>query len=76
MATRAYVLIECSPGKTRDVAAALRGAEGVKSVDQVTGPYDVIVVAEAKDLNSIGDLVTTKVRPIRGVNRTVTCLTI
>ncbi|MEK7281675.1 MAG: Lrp/AsnC ligand binding domain-containing protein, partial [Chloroflexota bacterium] len=42
----------------------------------VTGPYDVIIVAEAVDLNSIGELVTGKVHPIPGVTRTVTCLAI
>ncbi len=74
--TRAYILIETSVGKTRDVVSVLKGLEGVKSVDPVTGPYDVIVVVEGKDLNSIGELVTGKVHPIVGVTRTVTCLAI
>ncbi len=74
--TRAYILIETSVGKTRDVVAVLKGLEGIKSVDPVTGPYDVIVVVEGKDLNSIGELVTGKVHPIVGVTRTVTCLAI
>ena len=74
--TRAYILIETSVGKTRDVVAVLKGLEGTKSVDPVTGPYDVIVVVEGKDLNSIGELVTGKVHPIVGVTRTVTCLAI
>ncbi len=74
--TRAYILIETSVGKTRDVVSVLKGLEGVKSVDPVTGPYDIIVVVEGKDLNSIGELVTGKVHPIVGVTRTVTCLAI
>ncbi|HJW88282.1 MAG TPA: Lrp/AsnC ligand binding domain-containing protein [Dehalococcoidia bacterium] len=74
--TRAYILIETSVGKTRDVVAVLKGLEGIKSVDPVTGPYDIIVVVEGKDLNSIGELVTGKVHPIVGVTRTVTCLAI
>ncbi len=74
--TRAYILIETSVGKTRDVVSVLKGLEGIKSVDPVTGPYDVIVVVEGKDLNSIGELVTGKVHPIVGVTRTVTCLAI
>ncbi|MEE9202059.1 MAG: Lrp/AsnC ligand binding domain-containing protein [Dehalococcoidia bacterium] len=74
MATKAYILIECSVGKVRDVVGALKRVEGVKSVDEVTGPYDVILTVEGKDLNAIGDLVTTKVHPIPGVNRTVSCL--
>lgn len=76
MATKAYVLIEASVGKTRDVVAALNAIDGVKSVDPVTGPYDVILVVEGKDLNSVGELVTGQIHPIPGVTRTVTCLAI
>ncbi|GAJ11767.1 unnamed protein product, partial [marine sediment metagenome] len=46
------------------------------SVDTVTGPYDVIVVIEGKNLSDVGDLVTGKIHPIAGITRTVTCLTI
>jgi hypothetical protein len=42
----------------------------------VTGPYDIIAVIEAESLNEIGDLVTSKVHPIAGISRTVTCLAI
>ncbi len=76
MATRAYILIEASVGKTRDVVAALKTLEGVRSVDPVTGPYDVILTVEGKDLNTVGELVTGKIHPIAGVTRTVTCLAI
>ncbi len=76
MATKAYVLIETAVGKTRDVVAAVKALEGVKAVDPVTGPYDVILVAEAKDLNTIGELVTRKIHTIPGISRTVTCLAI
>jgi len=48
----------------------------VKSVDPVTGPYDVIAIIEAESLNDIGDLVTGKIHPVPGISRTVTCLAI
>ena len=76
MATRAYVLIETAIGKTRDVATALEGLDGITSVDLVTGPYDLIVVIEGEDLGSIGDMVTGSVHTIGGIQRTVTCLTV
>ncbi|MDP6347454.1 MAG: Lrp/AsnC ligand binding domain-containing protein [Dehalococcoidia bacterium] len=76
MATKAYILIEASVGKTRDVVAAFKALDGVKSVDPVTGPYDVILTVEGKDLNTVGELVTGKIHPIAGVTRTVTCLAI
>jgi len=71
---KAYVLIETQVGKTKDVVEAIRGVEGVISVDAVTGPYDAIAVVQGETLNKIGDLVTAKIHPARGVSRTVTCL--
>lgn len=76
MTARAFVLIETVVGKTREVVDGLRQIEGIKSVDTVTGPYDVIVIVEAEALNDIGDLVTGKIHPVSGVSRTVTCLAI
>ncbi len=76
MAAKAFVLIETVVGRTKDVVTAIKQLEKVKSVDTVTGPYDIIAIVEAKDLNEIGDLVTGKIHPIAGISRTVTCLAI
>ncbi len=76
MVAKAFVLIETAVGRAKEVAAALEKLEGVKSVDAVTGPYDIIVIAEGETLNDIGDLVTGKIHPINGISRTVTCLAI
>jgi len=74
MAARAFVLIETAVGKNKEVVAALSQLAGMKSVDVVTGPYDIIAVVEGKNLNDIGDIVTGKIHPIAGITRTVTCL--
>lgn len=76
MATTAFVLIETAVGKTKDVVKGLRGVGGMKSVDAVTGPYDVIAVVEASNLTAVGDLVTKSVHATGGIIRTVTCLAI
>jgi DNA-binding Lrp family transcriptional regulator len=76
MAAKAFILIETAVGKTKDVISVLNKTAGVKSVDAVTGPYDIIAVIEEDDLNAVGNLVTTKVHPVEGVTRTVTCLSI
>ena len=73
MPYKAFVLIETAVGKTREVVAKIEQLDGVKSADAVTGPYDVIAIVESKSLNDIGDLVTRKIHPIRGISRTVTC---
>ncbi len=76
MTTRAFILIETAVGKSRNVISTLRGLDGIISVDVVTGPYDIIAVLEAPDLNSIGSLVTSHIHTISGIQRTVTCLAV
>jgi len=76
VATRGYVLVETAVGKTRDVVDALQAVGGITAVDAVTGPYDIIAVVEADDLNAVGDLVTGSIHPVNGIVRTVTCLSI
>ena len=76
MATKAYILIETAVGKSRDVATELRSLSGVENVDAVTGPYDIITVVSAPDLNAVGDLVTSQIHTISGIVRTVTCLSV
>ena len=72
--TKAYILIECSIGTTKDVVMGLKKLKGIKSVETVTGPYDVIAVVEFETLNELGDLVTQNVQMAKGIKRTVTCL--
>ncbi len=76
MSAKAYVLIETAVGRSKEVTSIIKSLGGIKSVDQVTGPYDIITVIEAENLNEIGDLVTGKIHPITGISRTVTCLAI
>ncbi|MBE0479679.1 MAG: Lrp/AsnC ligand binding domain-containing protein [Dehalococcoidia bacterium] len=76
MAARAYILIETSVGKTRDVVTALGKVKGIKEANAVTGPYDVIAVVEGQDLTAVGNLVTNEIHPVTGIARTVTCLAV
>ena len=74
--TKAYILIECSIGTTKEVVTGLKKLKGIKSVETVTGPYDVIAVVELEALNELGDLVTQNVQMAKGIKRTVTCLVV
>ena len=78
MAAKAFLLIETVVGKSNVVVAAIKqlGEEGIKSVNLVTGPYDVIAVIEGATLFEIGELVTGKINSIPGISRVVTCLAI
>jgi|TARA_B100001971_G_C18157669_1_gene519522 DNA-binding Lrp family transcriptional regulator len=76
MAPKAFILIETAVGKAKEVATSLGQINGLKSVDMVTGPYDIITTIEAETLNNIGDMVTGKIHAIDGISRTVTCLVV
>lgn len=74
MTHRCFVLIETKVRKAKAVMDKMRQLDGVKSVDLVTGPYDMIAVVELESLNDIGDLITGRIQLIAGISRTVTCL--
>ncbi len=76
MGTKAYILIETSVGKTREVANALNNTKEIHSVNMVTGPYDVNDTNDSTDMNTMGNLVTDKMHSLSGVVRTVTCVVI
>ncbi len=73
MTTKAYIMIETVVGKSRDVTKALRSVPAVDTVSVVTGPYDIIAVVTAQDLNVIGELIPSRIHTINGVARTLTC---
>jgi DNA-binding Lrp family transcriptional regulator len=73
MRVTAYILIQTEVGIIARVAEEIRNVKGVESVDEVTGPYDIIVRAEASNLDLLGKLVVRNIQGIDGVVRTLTC---
>jgi DNA-binding Lrp family transcriptional regulator len=69
----AYILIQAEVGKAAIVAAALRDLPGVSETASVTGPYDVIARAQARDIDELGKLAASRVQALDGVTRTLTC---
>ena len=70
---QAYILIQTEVGKAADVAASIADIPGVTMAEDVTGPYDVIVRAEAGDVDDLGRLVVARVQLVDGITRTLTC---
>ncbi len=64
---QAYVLITAAIGQVRQVSKELEGLRGVKSVHVVTGPYDIIVFVEAKDLATLTNTVVEGIHKIKSV---------
>jgi DNA-binding Lrp family transcriptional regulator len=70
---QAYILIQTEVGKAAQVAKDVRGITGVSEAEDVTGPYDVIVRAEAKNVDELGKLVVARIQGVEGITRTLTC---
>lgn len=73
MSVQAYILIQTEVGKASSVVEAIRGLPGVLGADDVTGPYDVIVRAEAATVDELGKMVVSHVQLVEGITRTLTC---
>ena len=71
---QAYIFILTRVGMGPQVARDVGRIRGVLSSEGVTGPYDVIALAEAPDLDDLGRLVATQVHAVEGIVRTITCI--
>jgi DNA-binding Lrp family transcriptional regulator len=69
----AFVLIQCEVGKGASVARAISDLDHIGAVDLVTGPFDVIVRAQATGIDELGKLVLRPIQQVEGVIRTMTC---
>ncbi len=69
----AYILVQTEVGKAAQVAKDILEIEGVQQAEDVTGPYDVIARAEARNLDELGKLVVARVQGVDGITRTLTC---
>ena len=80
MATQAYILIEAAVGKAKPVAEGMVGMSfpnaKVVTVNVVTGPYDVIALLEADDLDHLGTAIASGIQQVDGVQSTTTCLVV
>ncbi|WP_267244630.1 Lrp/AsnC family transcriptional regulator [Streptomyces sp. PR69] len=70
---QAYILIQTEVGKASVVAEVISKIPGVIQAEDVTGPYDVIVRAQADTVDDLGRMVVAKVQQVEGITRTLTC---
>jgi DNA-binding Lrp family transcriptional regulator len=70
---QAYILVQTEVGKAADVAREIRAITGVTEAEDVTGPYDVIVRAQAENVDELGSLVAARIQHVPGITRTLTC---
>lgn len=73
---QAFILLEAKPGKALGVSRQIAKIAGVRASYAVTGPFDVIVHAEAPDFKTVAQLVVAKIQAITSVARTLTCIVV
>ena len=73
MALRAYILIQTEAGPSGDVSSEIAKIKGVVAAQDVSGPYDIIVQAEARNLDDLGRNVLSPIQRTPGIIRTLTC---
>jgi DNA-binding Lrp family transcriptional regulator len=69
----AYILVQTEVGKAAKAAREILDIKGVQQAEDVTGPYDVLVRAEARTLDELGKLVVARVQAVDEITRTLTC---
>ena len=64
---QAYILVQTEVGKAAEVAVRIASISGVTQAEDVTGPYDVIVRAEAENVDDLGRLVVAQIQAVSGL---------
>lgn len=73
----AYIFIKCTARAAGDVAKEVSRIEGVKRASATHDAYyDVIVLAEAPSISTLGDFIVTKIQGLSQVIRTQTSVII
>lgn len=67
-----FILISTAPAKEHDVFKALMNVSEIVELHPLFGEYDLIAKIEARDFNTLGQIVVEKVRSIPGVIDTKT----
>lgn len=69
---RAIVLVNLSPGSEKQRIAALKGVPGILSVYQLYGTYDLLVIVEGPDDQTVKSIIADNLRLKADVVSTVT----
>ena len=71
---RAYLKIWTGSGKEGIVREGLLAVAGVKQVDLTAGEQDIMAIVEADTYEDLLQIVVGQIRPLSGIERTVTNL--
>jgi hypothetical protein len=66
---QAFILIQTEVGKAAAIATEIAKITGVRTAEDVVGPYDVIARVSADDVAPV----VKEIREVAGITRTLTC---
>ena len=70
-----FVQLQCSPGKTYEVADALYEREVVSELYSTSGEYDLLMKIYVEDGVDIGKFINENIANVSGIVRSLTTLT-
>jgi DNA-binding Lrp family transcriptional regulator len=70
----AYVLINCDLGSEESVISELKSIEGVAEVHGIFGAYDILAKVESKQVETLRETITWKIRKIPKIRSTLTLM--
>ena len=71
-----YILIETAVDHTLTIQEKLSKIKDIKTVNIITGSFDIIALLEADDAQRIGEIILKEIRPIPGIIHTLTCVVV
>lgn len=74
MAVKAYILITLDTAKTFQAVQALSALPEARAVNEVMGPYDVVVELETREFDDVATVLRERIRLVEGVRNTLTCV--
>jgi len=73
---KAYILIKTHIGKEDSVLRAVLGLSVTEEAHKVFGPYDLVAEVRGRDMETLIEIITDKVRKIEGIEDTQSILVI
>ncbi len=70
----AFVLATTRTGKERDVLTDLLKIEEITEAHNVYGDFDIFIKTEAKDLDTLNDVLIRKIRAVGSISTTTTMI--
>ncbi len=73
---KAYILIKAKVGKEENVLKEILGLSVTEEAHKVFGPYDIVAEVRGRDMETLIEIITEKVRKIDGIEDTQSILVI